>query len=60
MQGKISVSDIKRIVKELDENFTDDDIKEMIDAADRDRKFAYLYFGSRFYWLPVTTLLYYL
>ncbi|XP_050291718.1 caltractin-like [Quercus robur] len=35
--GKISVSDIKRIVKELDENFTDDDIKEMIEAADRDQ-----------------------
>nr|XP_023884754.1 caltractin-like [Quercus suber] len=35
--GKISISDIKRMVKELDENFTDDDIKEMIDTADRDR-----------------------
>nr|POE70256.1 caltractin [Quercus suber] len=37
--GKISISDIKRMVKELDENFTDDDIKEMIDTADRDRFF---------------------
>ncbi|KAK7853429.1 caltractin [Quercus suber] len=35
--GKISISDIKHMVKELDENFTDDDIKEMIDTADRDR-----------------------
>nr|POE70257.1 caltractin [Quercus suber] len=40
--GKISISDIKCIVKELeelDENFIDDDIKEMIDAADRDSFF---------------------
>ncbi|CAL0331803.1 unnamed protein product [Lupinus luteus] len=33
--GKISVSDIKNIAKELGENFTDREIQEMVDEADR-------------------------
>lgn len=41
MQGKISVSDIKRIAKELGEKFTDREIQEMVEEADRDRKFSY-------------------
>ncbi|KAH7566576.1 hypothetical protein JRO89_XS08G0191900 [Xanthoceras sorbifolium] len=36
--GKISVEDIKRIAKELGEHFTDREIHDMIDEADRDRK----------------------
>lgn len=38
MQGKISVADIKLIAKELGESFTDGEIQDMIDEADRDRK----------------------
>ncbi|KAF9599955.1 hypothetical protein IFM89_001990 [Coptis chinensis] len=36
--GKISATDIQRIAKDLGENFTDQEIKEMIEEADRDRK----------------------
>ncbi|KAG7035213.1 putative calcium-binding protein CML20, partial [Cucurbita argyrosperma subsp. argyrosperma] len=36
--GKISGDDIKRIAKELGEAFTDKDIQDMIEEADRDRK----------------------
>ncbi|RDX71491.1 putative calcium-binding protein CML20, partial [Mucuna pruriens] len=36
--GKISASDIKRIAKELGENFTDREIQEMVDEADQDSK----------------------
>lgn len=39
MQGKISAADIQQIAKELGENFTAREIQEMIEAADRDRKF---------------------
>uniref|UniRef100_A0A1J3HXG0 Calcium-binding protein CML19 n=1 Tax=Noccaea caerulescens TaxID=107243 RepID=A0A1J3HXG0_NOCCA len=35
--GKISHRDIKQIAKELGENFTDNDIEEMIEEADRDK-----------------------
>ncbi|CAA7035838.1 unnamed protein product [Microthlaspi erraticum] len=35
--GKISQRDIKVIAKELGENFTDNDIEEMIEEADRDK-----------------------
>ncbi|XP_028760484.1 caltractin [Neltuma alba] len=35
--GKISAADIKRIAAELGESFSDRDIQEMIDEADRDR-----------------------
>ncbi|KAB1214717.1 Caltractin [Morella rubra] len=35
--GKISVSDIKRIAKELGENFSDAEIQEMVKEADSDR-----------------------
>ncbi|KZV42471.1 caltractin [Dorcoceras hygrometricum] len=38
--GKISFADIQRIGKELGENFTEKEIQDMIDEADRDRKFA--------------------
>lgn len=38
MQGKISAADIKRIAKELGERFTDGEIQDMIEEADRDRK----------------------
>ena len=34
--GKISFKNIKRVCKELGENFTDDEIYEMIDEADGD------------------------
>ncbi|RYR11067.1 hypothetical protein Ahy_B05g079554 isoform C [Arachis hypogaea] len=34
--GKISVSDIKRIAKELGERFTDREIQDMVEAADID------------------------
>ncbi|KAF6139031.1 hypothetical protein GIB67_010757 [Kingdonia uniflora] len=34
--GKISASDIKRIAKDLNEKFNDQEIEEMIDEADRD------------------------
>ncbi|XP_061341762.1 caltractin [Gastrolobium bilobum] len=34
--GKISASDIKRIAKELGQNFTDREIQEMVDEADHD------------------------
>lgn len=40
MQGKISAADIQRIAKELGENFSEKEIQDMIDEADRDRKFA--------------------
>ncbi|KAJ3673219.1 hypothetical protein LUZ60_006593 [Juncus effusus] len=33
--GKISIVDIQRIAKELGENFTNDEIKEMVEEADR-------------------------
>ncbi|KAF7809825.1 putative calcium-binding protein CML20 [Senna tora] len=36
MQGKISVSDIRNIAKELGESFTDVEIEDMVDEADRD------------------------
>ncbi|KAL5557013.1 hypothetical protein UlMin_039249 [Ulmus minor] len=35
--GKISVSDIKRIAKDLGEHFSEAEIHEMIEEADRDR-----------------------
>ncbi|KAJ0668443.1 putative EF-hand domain-containing protein [Helianthus annuus] len=35
--GKISVSDIKNIAKELGEHFTDAEINEMVEEADHDR-----------------------
>lgn len=38
-QGKISFQDIKKISRELGEHFTDIEIQEMIEEADRDRKF---------------------
>lgn len=41
-QGKISHHDIKQIAKELGENFTDNDIEEMIEEADRDSKWKYI------------------
>lgn len=37
-QGKISPDDIKRMAKDLGENFTDAEIREMVEEADRDRK----------------------
>ena len=40
MQGKISASDIQRIAKELGEGFTDRDIQEMVEEADRDGEFS--------------------
>lgn len=40
MQGKISAADIQQIAKELGENFSAKEIQEMIEAADRDRKFV--------------------
>ncbi|KAL0726210.1 hypothetical protein Bca4012_022303 [Brassica carinata] len=36
-EGKISPHDIKQIAKELGENFTDNEIEEMIEEADRDK-----------------------
>lgn len=42
-QGKISPADIQRIAKDLGENFTDRDIQEMIEEADRDSKFDILF-----------------
>lgn len=39
LQGKISADDIKRMAKDLGENFTDAEIREMVEEADRDRKF---------------------
>lgn len=38
IQGKISASDIQRIAKELGEKFSEREIQNMIDEADRDRK----------------------
>lgn len=38
LQGKISADDIKRMAKDLGENFTDAEIREMVEEADRDRK----------------------
>jgi calcium-binding protein CML len=43
LQGKISATDIKRIAKELGENFTDREIQEMVDEADQNRKLPQLY-----------------
>lgn len=43
MQGKISAADIQRIAKELGENFSEKEIQDMIDEADRDRKFGLFY-----------------
>lgn len=40
MQGKISAADIQRISKDLGERFTDRDIQEMVEEADRDREFS--------------------
>ena len=34
--GKISFKNLKRIVKELGERMTDEELQEMIDEADRD------------------------
>eukprot|EP00919_Chromeraceae_sp_WS-2016_P008029 GHVR01018967.1.p1 GENE.GHVR01018967.1~~GHVR01018967.1.p1 ORF type:complete len:127 (+),score=35.41 GHVR01018967.1:374-754(+) len=34
--GKISFRNLKRVTTELGENLTDDDLKEMIEEADRD------------------------
>ena len=34
--GRITFKDIKRVCRELGENFTDDEIQEMIDEADID------------------------
>lgn len=34
--GRISFKNLKRVVKELGENMTDEEIQEMIDEADRD------------------------
>lgn len=41
VQGKISAADIQQIAKELGENFTAREIQEMIEEADRDRKFFF-------------------
>lgn len=41
-QGRISPDDIMRIAKELGESFTPQEIKEMIDAADRNREAFFL------------------
>ncbi|XP_021537153.1 centrin-4-like [Neomonachus schauinslandi] len=35
--GSITLNNIKRVAKELGENLTDDELKEMLDEADRDR-----------------------
>lgn len=43
MQGKISVEDIKRIAKDLGENFTEREINEMVEEADKDRKLASIF-----------------
>lgn len=40
-QGKISADDIKCVAKELGENFTDREINDMIDEADRDSELTY-------------------
>ncbi|XP_060970449.1 probable calcium-binding protein CML20 isoform X1 [Cannabis sativa] len=40
--GKISAMDIKLIAKDLGENFTEDEIDDMIEEADRDRESAYV------------------
>lgn len=40
MQGKISVEDIRRIAKDLGENFNEREINEMVEEADKDRKLA--------------------
>jgi hypothetical protein len=41
MQGKISDVDIQRIAKELGENFTLQEIQEMVQEADRDGELFY-------------------
>lgn len=40
VQGKISIADIQRIAKELGEAFTEREIHEMIEEADRDREYS--------------------
>jgi centrin-2/centrin-1 len=35
--GKISFANLKRVAKELGENMTDDELREMIDEADKDQ-----------------------
>ncbi|KAG2329442.1 hypothetical protein Bca52824_000622 [Brassica carinata] len=43
--GKISADDIKRMAKDLGENFTDAEIREMVEEADRDLSFLnFLFF----------------
>lgn len=56
-QGKISPADIKRIAKDLGEKFTDEEIHEMVDEADRDRESAYAlqtFFFLFDLWLPIS------
>jgi hypothetical protein len=52
MQGKISDVDIQRIAKELGENLTLQEIREMVQEADRDGELFYraifLCWGKRF------------
>lgn len=48
VQGKISAADIQQIAKELGENFTAREIQEMIEEADRDRKFFFPHSSSEF------------
>ena len=44
----MSATDIQRIAKELGESFTDKEIQEMIEEADRDRKFASFYYDLHY------------
>jgi len=43
LQGKISATDIKRIAKELGENFTDREIQDMVEEADQNSKLPQSY-----------------
>lgn len=43
MQGKISAADIKRIARELGQKFSDREIQEMVDEADRNSKLSQSY-----------------